>query len=212
MKNIIYTIGYSKFTIDTFIQTIKKYGINVVADVRSHPYSRFKPEFNRESLIQFLKKEGIKYLFLGNECGARTKSTECYVNGKADYILISKTDIFINGIERIKKGSEKYHIVLMCAEADPITCHRTILVSRNLQTHNIKIIHILYNGKTEDNKDTEIRLAEKFNFQINQLSIPGFGKSTRDMIEDAYDKQGEKIAYSIDTGSTEEQYLKGGYG
>ena len=85
MKKKLYTIGYSKHTLESFIAALKKYGINAIADVRSTPFSRFKSEFNKNFLSEHLNAEGIKYVFLGKECGARFGDRNCYINGKADY-------------------------------------------------------------------------------------------------------------------------------
>lgn len=190
MNNEIFTIGYSTFSLDVFINTLKKFQINAVADVRSQPYSQFKPEFNRDCLKEELSKNNIAYVFLGEECGARVDDQKCYVNGKVNYDLVAQNQKFKNGIERIKKGMEKYNIVIMCAEKDPITCHRTILVCRNLQFDGVTIKHILSNGRVEEHKDSEQRLLRLF-----KLNHPDMFRSDEQRLNDAYSLQGEKIAY-----------------
>lgn len=132
MLNELFTIGYSPHTYDSFLNILRKYQISALVDVRSSPYSQFKPEFNRETLKDLLKKHKIAYVFLGDYCGARVEDPTCYVNGKVDYNLVAKSQKFKEGLERIKKGMDIFRIALMCAEKDPITCHRTILISRNL--------------------------------------------------------------------------------
>jgi uncharacterized protein (DUF488 family) len=192
MNNEIFTIGYSTFSLEVFINTLQKYKINALADVRSQPYSQFKPEFNRETLKEELSKNNIAYVFLGDECGARVDNPKCYVDGKVSYDLVAQTPNFQKGLERIKKGMEKYNIVLMCAEKDPITCHRTILVCRHLQFSGIKIKHILSDGKVEEHKDSEHRLLMLFN-----LNHPELFRSDEQRLNDAYSRQGKKIAYQI---------------
>jgi uncharacterized protein (DUF488 family) len=140
-KHNIYTIGYSVHSVDTFIEMLRKHEITAVADVRSQPYSQFKPEFNREELKFILKKRDMAYVFLGDYIGARINVPECYKNGKADYQLIAKHPFFIQGLERIRTGIQKYNIALMCAEKDPLNCHRAILVCRYLRNSNIEIKH-----------------------------------------------------------------------
>ena len=198
MSKNIFTIGYSSFSLEAFIETLKKYKISAVADVRSTPYSQFKPEFNRESLKEELSKNNIAYVFLGEECGARVNDPNCYINGKVDYDLVAKSQKFKVGIERIKRGMEKYNIVLMCAEKDPITCHRTILICRNLHYASIQINHILSDGRCENHKDSELRLLKLFN-----LSDPDLFRSDEQRLNDAYSRQGEKIAYEIAEPSNE---------
>ncbi len=188
----IFTIGYSSFSIEVFIKLIKHYKINAVADVRSQPYSQFKPEFNRERFKEELLKNNIAYVFLGEACGARVDDPNCYMDGKVNYDLLAKKRIFKSGIERIKKGMETFNIVLMCAEKDPITCHRTILVCRNLQSVGVSIKHILSNGRVENHKDSEQRLLRLFKLSQRQSDM---FRSDKQKLNDAYALQGKKIAY-----------------
>lgn len=189
-NKIIYTIGYSPHILDSFLQVIKNHNITAVADVRSSPYSQFKPEFNKDILSEFLNKNGIAYVFMGDLCGARVEDQSCYVNGKVDYALVAESPKFKEGLERIINGMEKFRISLMCAEKDPITCHRTILICRNLASRGISIKHLLSNGRTEDHKESEQRLLKLF-----KLNHPDMFRSEQQRLNDAYTLQGEKIAY-----------------
>jgi len=186
----IYTIGYAPHTIETFIMALQKNHVSAVADVRSSPYSQFKSEFNREKLKECLQKNNIAYVFLGDTCGARVEDSSCYVNGKVDYDLVAKSQNFLEGLNRIKKGLEKFSLALMCAEKDPITCHRTILICRNIQSRNIKVKHILSDGEVEDHKNAEKRLLKLF-----KLHHPDLFRTEKQRLDDAYARQGEKIAY-----------------
>jgi uncharacterized protein (DUF488 family) len=188
MNKIIFTIGYSVFKINHFIELLKNYNIGVIADVRSYPYSKYKPEFCRENLKQRLKAVGISYVFLGKECGARPEDQSVYVDGKVDFNLLAKHPLFIKGIERLRHGINNYRIALLCAEKDPIICHRTILVCRNLLTDNLTINHILANGQIESNMDFEKRL-----FAIHFKDQPMLQKI---LVDKAYDLQAKRIAYS----------------
>jgi len=192
MTKEIFTIGYSSFSIQVFLNTLKGYNITAIADVRSQPYSRFKPEFNRENLKVELNKSNIAYVFLGKECGARIGDPKCFTDGKVDYSLVAKNPTFNKGLERIKRGLEKFSIALMCAEKDPITCHRTILVCRSLLSVGIDVKNILSNGLVEKHKDSEQRLMRLFN-----LNHPDMFHSEEQRLKDAYTRQGEKIAYEI---------------
>ena len=190
MTNELFTIGYSPHILDSFLRVLHKHQITAVADVRSSPYSQFKPEFNKDQLAEFLNKNGIAYVFLGDLCGARVEDPSCYVNGKVDYTLVAENPKFKEGLKRIINGMEKYRIALMCAEKDPITCHRTILICRNLTDKGINIKHIMSNGRTEDHKDSEQRLLKLFG-----LNHPDMFRSEQQRLNDAYIRQGEKIAY-----------------
>lgn len=189
--NKLFTIGYSSFEISDFINVLKKNNINAVADVRSSPYSKFKPDFNRENLKVSLKENGIEYVFLGDNCGARIEDPSCYVNGKASYDLIKETEQFRIGLNRIIKGLKKYTITLLCAEKDPITCHRNILICRNLKQFDIAIFHILSMDKVENNTQSEERLLKLFDLEQNDLFL-----EKEDLLEEAYNRQGDLIAYT----------------
>jgi len=199
----IYTIGHSNHKIEAFIQLLKQHGITAVCDVRSTPYSKYTPQFNYESLKQELKKTSIEYVFLGTELGPRREDPACYLNGKVQYNLLAKTSAFKEGLARVKKGVETYAMALMCAEKDPVVCHRTILVCRQLKRMDFDINHILDDGRLESNRDTERRL-------MKMLKIPGltlFDKP-EDLVEQAYDKQGDRIAYTVQNESQDE--MEGG--
>jgi uncharacterized protein (DUF488 family) len=190
MKNTLYTIGYSKHSLESFVDSLNEYGINAIADVRSMPFSSFKSEFNKDYLSGCLNAKGIQYAFLGKECGARFEDRSCYINGKIDYKLIARHKIFQKGLERIKEGIHKFNIALMCAENDPIYCHRMILICRNLKQFEIPIYHILNINEIESQCKAENRLLKLFN-----LNQPELFDSKETQMERAYDKQGDKIAF-----------------
>lgn len=208
MSKKLYTIGHSNLNIDEFIELLHKYQITALADVRSHPYSRYLPHFNKNYLQKVCKNSHINYVFLGEELGARTKDQKCYINGKAVYEKIAATELFQQGIKRIIKGSKNYTIALMCAEKDPITCHRAILICQHLRKYDLEINHILSNGTIESHQDLEDRLLSIYGFnksgsQAIQLSLfdaitsdkNNNISSPEDYLQEAYLKQGNKIAY-----------------
>jgi uncharacterized protein (DUF488 family) len=191
MSNEIYTIGYASFSISDFLKALLNHNIDVVADVRSQPYSRFKPEFNRENLKTVLKNSNIGYAFLGDQCGARIDAPECYVDGKIDFNRVVQNKEFQKGLRRLQKAMENYRIAIMCAENDPINCHRAILICRNLRSENIVIKHIIENGLVENHLDTEKRLI-----RIHRLDQSLLYPSDAERLEEAYNLQGETIAYA----------------
>jgi hypothetical protein len=192
-KNILYSIGYSCHTIESFRKALLNNNVTAIADVRSSPFSKFKPEFNKDIIQSILKEIGIAYVFLGNNLGARINAPECYKNGKADYELIAQHPTFLNGLDRLKKGMDNYKIALMCAEKDPITCHRAILIFRNLRDLNIKLYHILCDGTIEDHNESEKRLLKLL--KLEQLDLFSYNSA---IFDKAYKLQAQKIAYKID--------------
>jgi uncharacterized protein (DUF488 family) len=192
MKDL-YTIGYAAFSnIESFISALKINNIEVIADVRSIPKSSYKPEFSKDCLEKQLKINNIKYVFLGDNCGARIDDPTCYINGQVSYDKIKETAGFKHGLERILNGLNKYVISLLCAEKDPIFCHRDILVCRNLKPYGINIQHIISEKIIELNSRTENRLLKQF-----KLDVDDFFMSYEDRLNLAYDQQGNKIAFNL---------------
>lgn len=189
-EETIYTIGHSTQKIEDFVALLKRYGITAVADVRSVPYSRWQPQFNREDLTQALKACGIGYVFLGRELGARSDDPGCYEKGRVKYRLIAKTPLFRSGIERIRDGCRRRRIVLMCAEKDPLDCHRTILVTRELVEAGLDVAHVLANGELEPHGAAIKRLFDQLD-----LSDQDLFSTIEELRDQAYATQERRIAY-----------------
>jgi uncharacterized protein (DUF488 family) len=190
MSNEIYTVGHSIHTVDKFIELLRAHKVTAIADVRSTPYSRRNPRFNRDDLRAALKEHSIQYAFLGKELGARSDDECCYVNDKVQFALLAKTPLFQSGIERVVEGVRSHKIALMCAEKDPLDCHRTILVARTLALAGFSIMHILSDGSAETHDDALGRLIVRLG-----LGHEDMFRSRAISIEEAYDRQGERIAF-----------------
>ncbi|MEE3719038.1 DUF488 domain-containing protein [Tumidithrix elongata RA019] len=207
----LFTIGHSNHSIKTFIELLHKYEITALADVRSRPYSRYLPHFCQAPLKEYLESDRIRYVFLGQELGARPEDPDCYVDGKALYERIAATDLFTEGIRRVLKGVKRHKIALMCAEKDPLTCHRAVLVCQHLKKYDLEINHIKSNRLLESHDELEDRLLAKHGFNqfveqkvSSQLSLfdalspvqQVSDLTTReDCLMEAYKKQGDEIAY-----------------
>ena len=196
-EDTIYTIGHSNHAIEDFLVLLKRYKTNAVADVRSVPYSRWQPQFNREDLKKELKAHGIGYVFLGRELGARSNDPGCYEDGRVQYRLLAKTPLFRSGIERIRDGCNRRRIVLMCAEKDPLDCHRTILVARELERAGILVTHILANGHAELHQVTMKRLFEQLGLELDLFL------TEEELRDQAYAVQEHRIAYVGEERATE---------
>ena len=156
----LHTVGHSNHSIEKFIALLTANGITAVADVRSRPFSRRNPQFNKERLAAELARHEIAYVFLGKELGARTEDPSCYEDGKVQYPRLAATALFKAGIERVLDGAQKFRIALMCAEKEPLDCHRTLLVSRALEGRGASIAHILADGSVETQAQTWSRLID----------------------------------------------------
>jgi uncharacterized protein (DUF488 family) len=190
MTDCIFTIGHSNHTIETFIQLLQLNRIGAVGDVRSHPYSRFVTQYSRDALKVALAGAGIAYVFLGRELGARSDNATCYRQGKVQYDRLAKEPKFFDGISRVRQGMDRYRIALMCAEKDPIDCHRALLVARKLFEAGTPINHIHANGAIESHEALESRLLA-----LCKLPEGDMFKSREEFIVEAYSIQGERVAY-----------------
>jgi uncharacterized protein (DUF488 family) len=192
----LFTIGHSDHEMAKFVALLQQHGVTAIADVRSQPYSRFTPQFNRETVAEALKRAGVHYVFFGRELGARRSERESYRNGQARYELIKDLPAFQEGLDRIRRGVATQRITLMCAEKDPITCHRTVLVCRQLRQEPFDIRHILEDGTIETQEQSESRLLD-----LAGLPPGNLFQSRAELIEQAYEVQAQKIAYTETTDS-----------
>ena len=144
---MLFSIGHSNHSIEHFISLLQGAGVKLLADVRSYPKSRYASQFNREALEQSLPASGVAYLWLGKELGgmAREKIT---------------AEEFEQGLGHLFDASLRQPTAMMCAERDPLNCHRWLWLSRELAARGVKVAHILANGKIESQRETENRLLE----------------------------------------------------
>jgi len=192
----LYTVEHSNRTLEEFLSLITENEVTAIADVRSSPYSRMSPQFNCVLLKRSLQKKNISYVFLGQELGARRDEDCCYEDGVARYELIAKTEAFRDDLKRVRDGSQSHRIGMMCAEKDPLTCHRTILVHRHLKDE-IPITHIVTEGRLETQEEAENRLLLTLNMDDRSLFA-----SRDEPLSEAYEKQGSKIAHRSGKDST----------
>jgi uncharacterized protein (DUF488 family) len=188
---MIYTVGHSNHPIERFLGLLQPHGITAVADVRSTPYSRFNPQFRREKLQAALGSVGIQYVFLGQELGARSQDPACYDSeGRVSYARLARTELFRKGIARLRTGMAEHRISLMCAEREPLECHRTILVARELVREGVPVTHILGDGSLESHEHALQRLAASL-----KLTATDLFSDSAELVEQAYDLQALRIAY-----------------
>jgi uncharacterized protein (DUF488 family) len=187
----LFTVGHSNHTLEAFLDLLKMHGITAIADVRSVPASGYSPHFNADPLKASLKATGIAYVYLGKELGARREERECYVEGQARYERVAELPRFREGIERVRKGVEGHRVALMCAEKDPLTCHRGVLVCRHLRGVCGPIMHILHDGRLESQDEAEERLLVLAGEPGGDLFRP-----RSECVEAAYEAWGRRIAYS----------------
>ena len=187
---VIYSIGHSNHELDRFIELLNRHQINAVVDVRSVPFSKYNPQFNRDFLSKNLKLSEINYIFFGKELGARSEDPTCYENGQVVYSRLAKKTEFRSAISRLIEGSKEYNIALMCSEREPLECHRTILIAEEIAKRGMLTNHILANGDIEPHQQSLIRLLT-----FTNTAEPDMFHNQDCRIQEAVAKQESRIAY-----------------
>jgi len=152
--SMVYTVGHSSHPFETFARLLTDHGVAVLVDVRSAPYSKYAPQFDREVLQRALSAAGIKYLFLGGELGGRPNN-QAYYDGEGHvvYSRMTSDPAFVAGIERLERGMAEYRLALICGEEDPAHCHRRLLVTRVLVERGHEVLHIRGDGRVMSDED-----------------------------------------------------------
>ena len=182
-KPAVFTIGHSNHPLATFIGLLRGAGVTAVADVRSIPYSRRWPQFGRPALERSLGDAGIAYVFLGAELGGKRDDPALLSEGRVDFERVAATESFRAGLDRVEEGARRHRIALMCAEREPLDCHRFLLVARRLHERDVPIEHILADGTTERHDATERRLVAAVGLAADLFSS---GVPPRDTVARAY--------------------------
>jgi len=188
----LYTVGHSSHTWDEFIELLRRHAIAAVADVRSSPYSRYCPQFNREGLAAGLATAHIEYLFMGDVLGARSDDPSCYVGGRISFARMAESPRFGEGLERLRAKMRERRTAILCSEKDPLECHRTILICRSLRQFPVRIQHILEDGRLESQPEAEARLVRQLKIEPSLFDADPGGEG---LICRALDAQAERIAY-----------------
>lgn len=150
----VWSMGHSNFTIDEFIDLALWREIQVIADVRSMPYSKYTPQFNRELFSSTLTKAGIRYQFMGDSLGGRPPEPDLYdEEGHVLYSELAKNPRFKSGVEQLCIDSERERVAMMCSEESPQNCHRRLLISRVLADQGVDTLHIRGNRSVQSNAE-----------------------------------------------------------
>jgi uncharacterized protein (DUF488 family) len=192
-QGIVYSVGHSTHSLEHFLSLLRTHGITAVCDVRSKPYSRLNPQYNREMLKNVLQEGDIAYVFLGAELGARSEDLACFEGGRVRYELVVRTALFRAGLDRVREGMKHFRVALMCAEKDAADCHRTILVARHLENLGLEIRHIDAEGGWESQAAVMQRVLLALKLPEKDLF-----HSRAEMLANAYEIQGERICYVLE--------------
>jgi uncharacterized protein (DUF488 family) len=157
-EHAIFTIGYAGNTSAMLLDTLVLHGITVLADIRSVPYSKANPGFDRDAIRNATKARGLRYLFMGDQLGARPSDRRLYSAGRVNFDRVIVSSEFQAGLARLASGRREHRIALMCAEKEPLTCHRALLVGEQLQAQGIPVEHITGRGRVESHAQAMLRL------------------------------------------------------
>lgn len=177
----IFTIGHSNHPIERFVALLQAAGVTLLADVRSTPYSRRVAQFNRERLRESLKSAGIDYRHFGDALGGKPQG------GSRNYAAMARMPAFTAALDAVVEEAQRQPLALMCAERDPMDCHRTVLVSRHLATRGADIVHLLADGGREPHADIEARLLAWYEHRAGPLMVE---RDPARRLEAAYDERG----------------------
>ncbi|HEY9731021.1 MAG TPA: DUF488 domain-containing protein [Drouetiella sp.] len=154
LSNRLYSVGHSNVPIGKFIDLLKQHEIQVVVDVRSHPFSKYATHFNYDAIQPALKDASIKYLYMGKELGGMPKNPEFYDReGNLVYARVAQTQEFQESIARLVRGARTHTIALMCGEENPTGCHRRHLLGPALKRQDLELLHIRAGGQVQSESD-----------------------------------------------------------
>ena len=196
----LFTEGHSNLEFLPFVQLLQDQSVDLLIDVRSQPRSSRFPQFSQPGFQRMIENAGIGYLFLGEELGGRPNpndDADAYrQDGVVDYRARRKSYAFRAGVERVWNELQRASCALLCAEEDPLECHRFLMICPELVRMGIRPLHIRKGSQIESQEDAENRLLEAHGFGGVAASTL-FPQSRTEALEEAYDLQAGKFAYRL---------------
>jgi uncharacterized protein (DUF488 family) len=196
----LFSLGHSSHDLGEFVALLRHAGITRVADVRSRPYSVRSPHFNRPELREALAEAGIAYTFLGDQLGGRPEDAEVYDEaGRVDYEKVQRTPTFREGLERLLALLVGDRVAMLCAEEDPLDCHRGLLIAPALAAAGVGVAHLRGDGSVESARDFEQRLLEATGLELGPTELFGepTGEEYAEFLARAYREQGRRRAFRL---------------
>jgi uncharacterized protein (DUF488 family) len=190
----LFSIGHSNIPAERFLAMLQGAGVKTVADVRSTPHSRFCPWFSQKPLAAALSAAGIGYTAMGHALGGRPRGDTLYRDNVADYEAMANEPEYFTGLDRLLEVAARSPICLICAEREPLDCHRCLLVARSLAQRGVAVGHILHDGKVEAHAETERRLLA-----LDEKDVPQgcdlFTTGQHDRLAAAYRRRARVVAF-----------------
>ena len=181
----IYTIGYGARDIEAFIAALQRYEVAFLIDVRSRPYSRYKPDFSRDTLEDHLRRAGVRYVYMGDKLGGLPDDPSCYNDqGKVVYEQVAEREFYREGIERLASAhAQGLAICLMCSEGKPEMCHRTKLIGRTLVQRGLPTAHIDEKDALVTQEQVLLRYTDGQLSLFGDQALPGTSRKKYDLDE-----------------------------
>jgi uncharacterized protein (DUF488 family) len=190
----LFSIGHSNVPAERFLAMLQNAGVDAVADVRTVPYSRRFPWFSQKALAASLSAAGIGYAAMGDTLGGRPGDDSLYRDGAADYEAMTALPEYHAGLSRLRDAAARSRVCVMCAEREPLDCHRCLLVARSLAERGLAIGHILHDGAVEPHAATERRLLA-LDCQSDQQGCDLFASGQRERLAAAYRRRAHAVAF-----------------
>ncbi len=166
----LYTLGHSRHAIEAFVDLAARHGVSLIVDVRGQPYSRFNPQYNRERFKDALAEHAIDYLWLGDRLGGRPKEPEYHgSDGKVLWDKLRRRPAVLEGLDELLRRAGEARLALVCAEEDPMRCHRRLLLTPPLVERGARILHIRGDGRLQP--EEELQRSEARAADGGQLSL-----------------------------------------
>ena len=195
--NPIHTVGHSNLSLGEFLNTLRQRGIQRVVDVRSVPYSRHVPHFNRDNIRRALEQWNIAYTHM-EQLGGRPGEDRLYnADRRADYALMAQEPTFLEGIGQVEEMARSEMVALMCTEAEPLQCHRALLAAHELDRRGMEVRHLLRNGRSETHDD----MVGKLLVAQHLLQEAWPGATRQQLADEAVRRQAGKAAHRRPAGS-----------
>ena len=198
----LFSVGHSNHDWPGFVELLRKAGVTAIADVRSSPFSRRHPQFNRVELERGLSAQGIAYVFLGDLLGGRPGASELYhPEGWVDYERVRATAALRRGLDRLIRGLDRHTIAMLCSEDDPLDCHRGLMITPALVEQGIAPLHLRKDGSVETTAEMERRLLKDAGLDEDKNSLFAAlltDEDRRQILAEAYRVLNQKKAHRRD--------------
>jgi uncharacterized protein (DUF488 family) len=204
-ERAVYSIGHSNHALADFVALLEASSITALADVRSQPVSRRNPHFDKQELEAAVRERGFVYVFMGEQLGGRPNRASLFDSeGRADYERMCGADDFQRGLDRLETARGKFTVAMMCAEEDPLDCHRGLLIAPALGVRGVDVKHIRGDGTIESTAQMEERLLGDTDVGRwdGLFAATLSDDDRREMLAEAYRRMARKKAFRLKPGQT----------